>query len=146
MMDDPGIGPRVPTVLAAANDEAARLCHHYVATEHILLDLAASEARAFGHHWLATEHLLLGLIVEEHGVAVVSGRQRLRARPSRTTIRLRGPSAAKLNSAPLRRQSLLAAERAARVPSGAHLRVAIPVRPTVRTARRAHAGSIPSSA
>src|ERR1035437_9705073 len=126
MMDDPGIGPRVPTVLAAANDEAARLCHHYVATEHILLDL--------------------GLIVEEHGVAVVSGRQRLRARPSRTTIRLRGPSAAKLNSAPLRRQSLLAAERAARVPSGAHLRVAIPVRPTVRTARRAHAGSIPSSA
>jgi ATP-dependent Clp protease ATP-binding subunit ClpC len=39
MIDDSMIGPRVRTVLAAANDEAARLCHHYVSTEHMLLGL-----------------------------------------------------------------------------------------------------------
>lgn len=39
MIDDSMFGPRVRTVLAAANDEAVRLCHHYVATEHLLLGL-----------------------------------------------------------------------------------------------------------
>ena len=37
MTEGSSLGPRVRTVLAAANDEAARLSRHYVATEHLLL-------------------------------------------------------------------------------------------------------------
>jgi ATP-dependent Clp protease ATP-binding subunit ClpC len=39
MLDESRFGPRARTVLSAANEEAARLSHHYVGTEHILLGL-----------------------------------------------------------------------------------------------------------
>lgn len=41
--DTPHVSMRVQRVLAAANDEAARLHHEYIGTEHLLLALTADE-------------------------------------------------------------------------------------------------------
>src|SRR6266571_4715334 len=85
---------RVRKVLQMAREEAARLHHEYVGTEHILLgliregeavaagpdlpytsrakkvlELAMSEARELNHSYVGTEHLLLGLLREEKGIA-----------------------------------------------------------------------------
>src|SRR5919205_1004328 len=86
---------RVRKVLQMAREEAARLHHEYVGTEHILLgliregegaaaagpdlpytsrakkvlELAMTEARELNHSYVGTEHLLLGLLREEKGIA-----------------------------------------------------------------------------
>ncbi len=86
---------RVRKVLQMAREEAARLHHEYVGTEHILLGLIRegegvaaavltnlnvdleeiqqkidmSEARELNHSYVGTEHLLLGLLREEKGIA-----------------------------------------------------------------------------
>lgn len=41
MLDEPRISMRVERILAAANDEAARLHHEYIGAEHVLLALAS---------------------------------------------------------------------------------------------------------
>jgi ATP-dependent Clp protease ATP-binding subunit ClpC len=74
---------RVRIVMQKARDEAARLNHEYVGTEHLLLglisegrgvavqvlELAMNEAHKLGHSTVGTEHLLVGVLREEKGIA-----------------------------------------------------------------------------